>query len=175
MSFISTNQVDATNASVVDSLQLSIKGNYAAAHALVSPPVDNSAHASREPHEDVVCTLFAGNEETNVDNIASQHVCPLSCEPPFQGVHFDVPDSNGHITEQVFEWSQLYRWNATPGNLNARRNVCHPFNQQFVSGSVAWYLVRPACKELQALLHQEQLALGYPLEDENPLTDEDRA
>ena len=68
-----------------------------------------------------------------------------------------------------------YRWNATSGNLNAHQIVSHPFNQQFVSRSVAWDLVRPACPRLQALLHQEQLALNYPLVDENPLTDEDRA
>ena len=68
-----------------------------------------------------------------------------------------------------------YRWNATSGNLNAHQIVSHPFNQQFVSRSVAWDLVRPACARLQALLHQEQLALNYPLVDENPLTDEDRA
>ena len=106
--------------------------------------------------------LFAsGNEEINVNDISSQHICPLTQEPPFQGVHFDVPDFNGRITEQVFERSQLYRWIATQGNLNARRNVSHPFNQQFVSCSVAWDLVRLACAKLHALLHREQLALNY--------------
>ena len=98
--------------------------------------------------------MAIGNyEEINVDDIASHHICPLSREPPFHGVHFDVPDSDGHITDQVFERSQLYRWIATPGNLNACRNVCHPLNQQFVSRSVAWDLVHPASKEIQALLH----------------------
>jgi len=145
-----------------------------APRALVSPPAE-SAHASGEAHEDVARTLFNGNEEINFEDIASLHICPLSQEPPFQGVHFDIPDTSGHITEQVFEWSQLYWWIATPGNLNARRNVCHPLNQQFLSRSVAWGFVRPACEELQALLHREQVALDLPLEDENPLTDEDRS
>jgi hypothetical protein len=53
--------------------------------------------------------------------------------------------------------------------------VCHPLNQQFFSRFVAWDFVRPACEELQALLHQERVALDLPLEDENPLTDEDRS
>ena len=53
--------------------------------------------------------------------------------------------------------------------------MCHPLNQQFVSRSVAWDFVRPACEELQALLHRERVALDLPLEDENPLTDEDRS
>ena len=165
----------ATNASVVDSSQTSTEGISATVpRALVSPPAE-SAHVSGEAHEDVSRTLFNGNEEINVEDIASLHICPLSQEPPFQGVHFDIPDTSGHITEQVFERSQLYRWIATPGNLNARRNVCHPLNQQFVLRSVAWDFVRPACEELQALLHRERVALDLSLEDENPLTDEDRS
>ena len=119
-----------SSATNMDALQPSTEGNFATACTLVSPLVDNSAHASREPHEDVVRNLFDGNhEEINVDDIASQHICPLSQEPPFHGVHFDVPDSVGHISDQVFERSQLYRWIATPGNLNSRQNVCHPLNQ----------------------------------------------
>jgi len=88
---------------------------------------------------------------------------------------FRTPWASGRITEQDFERSQLYRWITTPGNLNAHRNVCHPLNQQIVSRSIAWDFVRPACKELQALLHRERVALDLPLEDENPLTDEDRS
>jgi hypothetical protein len=169
----STNQENATDA---NSLQPSIEENSAATRAVVSPPVYNTTHASGEPSEDVVRDLFSGsNEEIDVDDIDSQHICPLSREPPFQGVHFDVPDSNGRISEQVFERSDLYRWIATPGNLNACRNVIHPFNQQFVSRSVAWDLVRPVCEELQTILHRERVALNYPLVDENPLTDVDRA
>jgi hypothetical protein len=75
---ISTDRVDATNASVVDSSQPSIEGNSATACALVSPPVENSAHASEESHEDVVCTLFVGNEDINVNDISSQHICLLT-------------------------------------------------------------------------------------------------
>jgi hypothetical protein len=132
----------ATNASVMDSSQTSTEGISATApRALVSPP-DESAHMSGEAHKDVACTLFNRNKEINVEDIASLHICPLSRETPFQGVHFDIPDTSGRITEQVFERSQLYRWIlSTPGNLNARRNVCHPLNQQFVSGSVAWDFV----------------------------------
>ena len=45
-----------------------------------------------------------------------------------------------------------YRWNATSGNLNAHQIVSHPFNQQFVSRSVAWDLVRPVCTKSNLLL-----------------------
>jgi hypothetical protein len=152
---------DTTNANVASS-QPSIEGNSAASRrAVVSP---------------LVRALFPGNEDgIDVDDIPSQHVCPLTQEPPFQGVHFDVPDSTGRISDQVFERSELYRWIATPGTLSARRNVSHPFNRQVVPRSTAWNLVRPVSAELQALLHRERRALNYPLVDDNPLTDEDRA
>ena len=77
---------------------------------IVSPP-------TTERHKGVVCALF--NEEVNVDNIPSQHICPLTQEPPVVGVYFDIPDRNGDTTDQVFERSQLYRWVATPGNLRS--------------------------------------------------------
>ena len=96
----------ATNASVVDSSQTSTEGISATApRALVSPPAE-SAHASGEAHEDISRTLFNGNKEINVEDIASLYICPLLQEPPFQGVHFDIPDTSGRITEQVFERSQ---------------------------------------------------------------------
>jgi hypothetical protein len=68
----------ATNASVVDSSQTSTEGIFATVpRALVSPPAE-LAHASGEAHEDVACTLFNGNKEINVEDIASLHICPLS-------------------------------------------------------------------------------------------------
>jgi hypothetical protein len=72
----------------------------------VSPLGGDFAQTS-EQHEGVVCALF--NKEVNVDDIPSQHTCPLMQEPPIMGVYFDVRDRNGDTTNQVFEWSQLYR------------------------------------------------------------------
>ncbi len=111
---------------------------------IVSPP-------TTEQHKGVVCALF--NEEVNVDNIPSQHICPLTQEPPIVGVYFDIPDRNGDTTDQVFERSQLYRWIGTPGNLRSCRNISHPINQQFAPRPSAWNLLRPVTADLQALLH----------------------
>ncbi len=91
----------------------------------VSPPDADSDEAC-EQREGVVCALF--NQELNLHDIPSQHICPLTQEPPIVGVYFDVPDINGHITDQVFERSQLYRWICSPGNMRMRRNVSHPIN-----------------------------------------------
>ena len=137
---------DATNADVADSSQPSIEGNSAPSHrAIVSP---------------LVRALFPGNEDgIDVNDIPSQHICPLTQEPPFQGVHFDIPDTNGRISDHVFEQSGIYRWIATPGNLSARRNVSHPFNRQAVARSTARNLLRPVSAELQALCIESDVLL----------------
>jgi len=60
----------ATNASVVDSSQTSTDGISATAPRALVSPLPESAHASGEAHEDVSRTLFNGNEEINVEDIA---------------------------------------------------------------------------------------------------------
>ncbi len=117
---------------------------------IVSPPGRDSAQAS-EQHKGVVCALF--NKEIYVDDIPSQHISPLTQEPPIVGVYFNVPNRHRDTTDQVFERSQLYRWIATSGNLRSRQNVSHPINQQFVPRPSAWNLVRPVTANLQALLY----------------------
>ncbi len=89
----------------------SSRGNF------VSPP-DADSDKPREQREGVVCALF--NQELNLHDIPSQHICPLTQEPPVVGVYFDIPDIHGHITDQVFKRSQLYRWIAMPGNMRMR-------------------------------------------------------
>jgi hypothetical protein len=156
----------------VHHLELGGIGNSSGIHAvIVSPPGGDSAQAS-EQHEGVICALF--NKEINVDDIPSQHICPLMQEPPIMGVYFDVPNRNGDTTNKVFEWSQLYRWIATPGNMGSRQNVSHLINQQFIPRPSAWNLVYPVTTNLQALLHWERQALNLVLLDENPLTDNAR-
>jgi hypothetical protein len=69
----------------------------------MSPPGGDSAQAS-ERHEGVVRALF--NKEINVDDIPSQHICPLMQEPSVVGVYFDVPDRNGDTTNSLFHVNQ---------------------------------------------------------------------
>ncbi len=82
-------------------------GNSSSGHGnFVSPP-DADSDKAHEQREGVVCALF--NQELNLHDISSQHIFPLTQEPPIVGVYFDIPDIHGHITDQIFEWSQLYR------------------------------------------------------------------
>ena len=123
--------------------------------------------------EEVVRALFDEGEGVDTNNIPSQHICPLKQEPPVIGVYFDIPNSDGTLSEQVFERSEIYRWIATPGNFQARRNVSHPINQQFIFCPEAWSLVRRVSNELQVLLQRYRLALGLVSYDENHMSGAD--
>jgi hypothetical protein len=60
----------------------------------------------------------------NEDDFPSHLLCPfLIAEPPITAVTFDIPDSNGDVSMQVFEESCLYRHIATAGIGEAFRNV----------------------------------------------------
>jgi hypothetical protein len=48
--------------------------------------------AAEQPLNDLSCSLF--NNDT-ADNIPSQHLCPITQEPPFDAVHFNVPTADG--------------------------------------------------------------------------------
>jgi hypothetical protein len=153
MSISTTNNVDA-EAGVGDSFQLSTDSNSGVvgnSAACTVTPGGASTAVHEAPSKDIPHSLFI-KETINLSNIPSQHICPLTQEPPFVGVHFDVPDPNRVITKQVYKQSSLYQFIATPGTMNARRNVIHPLNQVFVPRTLAWDLVFPATAILQALL-----------------------
>jgi hypothetical protein len=66
-------------------------------------------------HEGVARALF--DDAVDIDNIPSQHICPLKQEPPVVDVYFDIPNVDGTLSKQVFERSDLYWWIATPGSF----------------------------------------------------------
>ena len=140
----------------------------------VSPDGVSTDPAHEPPPEDVSRSLFSDDEMIDPDDIPSQHICSFIQEPPINAVHFDVPNANGGLSEQVYEHLSLYRFIATPGMLRARRNVFHPHNQECVPRTAAMSLFRPATAVLQARLHRERQVLGYSLVDDNPLVDEHR-
>jgi hypothetical protein len=65
-------------------------------------------------HHDLASSLF-NNTEVQEEDIPSQHMCPLTRKPPFDAVHFDVPDGASVTTanQQVYERSALSRCIAT--------------------------------------------------------------
>ncbi len=75
---------------------------------------------------------------------------------------------------QVYERLALYQCIATPGTLSARRNIIHPLTCVPIARNKAWDYVRPVDSALLETLHREWLVLGLLLEDENPLTEDDR-
>ena len=85
---------------------------------------------TEEQHGDLSRALFGNDNDTAaIDNIPSQHICPILLEPPYEAVHFDLPSTNGittTLTSQVFERSVLYRFIRTQGDYSLRRTVTHP-------------------------------------------------
>jgi hypothetical protein len=104
MSISTTDNVGA-DAGVRDSFQPSTDSNSGvvgdSAVCTVTPGRAYTA-VHKAPSKDVSRSLFS-DEMVDPSNIPSQHICPLTQEPLFVGVHFDVPDANGVITEQVYK------------------------------------------------------------------------
>jgi hypothetical protein len=128
-------------------------------------------------HDDPSPSPFENDAETIRHNIPSQHICPIVRDPPFEAVHFDLPSTNGTTTapinQQVYERSALYRFVGTRSAMSSTTTLSHPLTRVQIERNRAWGYVRPVAPDLQATLHSERLALGLPLEDDNPLNDED--
>ena len=106
---------------------------------VISPP-GVPDDTTQEQHGDLSHALF-GNDTAAIDNIPSQHICPLLLEPPYEAVHFDLPSTNGittTLTSQVFERSVLYRFIGTQGDYSLRRTVTHPLSGVRIARDLAW-------------------------------------
>ena len=105
------------------------------------------------------------------DDFPSTYLCPfLFDEPPVRGVYFDVPGDDGRLSEQIFEYSRIYRFIATLGSLSQFRKVRHPINLQTVLRTEALDLVRPVPDEIHAILTAERVRRQLPVLDPKPVT-----
>jgi hypothetical protein len=79
-------------------------------------------------HARVVSPTIAQGQE-GVD-FPSWYLCLfVGSEPPVDGAYFNIPGSKGQLSQQVFEYSSLYRYIATQGvALRAMQPVLHPIN-----------------------------------------------
>jgi len=141
----------------------------------VISPTGIPGDAAEQPHDDLSRAALFNND--TLDNIPSQHLCPIIQDPPFVAVHFDVPTANGAtiLNQQVYERLALYHFITTPDTLRVHRNIIHPFIRAPIAWNRAWDFVRPVVPALQETLYRERLALGLLLEDDNPLNDNDRS
>ena len=115
-------------------------------------------------------TTTANNE------FPSTHLCPfLINEPPIQGAYFDIPGANGELSQQVFEYSRLYRYIATLGTGRCFRSVRHPLNGGLVRRQEALPLVRRVSPELQVVFDQERTQRGLTLDNDEPIGPDDNA
>ncbi len=104
-----------------DMLRASANDAIASAALRVISPQGVPGEAAGEQHGDLSGSLFTNDPDSALDNIPSQHMCPIIQEPPFDPVHFNVPNPNGTTIPnvQVYKQSALYRCIATPGTLSA--------------------------------------------------------
>ncbi len=97
-------------------------------------------------------------------------LCPfLLNEPPIDGAYFDIPGEDGQISEQVFEYSCLFRHIATLGSMRGFQEVHHPLNGGWVSWDQALALVHQVHVEMQVILNAERGRLGLLLVDNQPV------
>jgi hypothetical protein len=117
--------ISANASTMADDLGVAASGNVAIERALannaslvaaprVISPTGIPGGATEQPLNDLSRSLFINGAG---DNIPSQHLCPITQEPPFDAVHFDVPTADGATipNQQVYKRSALYRFIATPG------------------------------------------------------------
>jgi hypothetical protein len=77
--------------------------------------------------------LLFNNTEAQ-DDIPSQHICPLTCKPPIDAIHFDVPDASSMAAnQQVYKRSAIYHCIATQGTLSTFQNIFHPLTSAHIA------------------------------------------
>jgi hypothetical protein len=117
--------ITANASTAADDLGVAASGDAAIERALdnnasivVAPrvisPTGIPGGATEQPLNDLSHSLFNNDA---ADNIPSQHLCPITQEPPFDAVHFDVPTADGATipNQQVYKRSALYGYITTPG------------------------------------------------------------
>jgi hypothetical protein len=91
--------ITANASTTADDLGVAASGDAAIERALdndtsvvtalrVISPTGIPGGAVEQPLNDLSHSLFNNDA---ADNIPSQHLCPITQEPPFEAVHFDVP------------------------------------------------------------------------------------
>ena len=95
--------ITANASTRADDLGVAASGNVAIERALdnnasvvaaphVISPTGIPGGAAEQPLNDLSLSLFNNDA---ADNIPSQHLCPITQEPHFDAVHFNVPTADG--------------------------------------------------------------------------------
>ena len=118
----------------------------------------------QQPQQERERAVFPGNLE-----------CSLSLgDPPFRGVYFLIPDTDGRTSYAVFEYSALYRHIATPGLNAAARNVRHPISGATISRLNAMTFVADIPPDIQEFITEERKYRGLPDEDPHEIEEVDK-
>lgn len=99
--------------------------------------------SSAESADDARGNVVSPMQGTDDNDIPSFYVCPYILDPPVQVVYFDVPGSDGQISPQVFEYSQLYRDITILGRITPFQSIRHSLNGGWICHDQALALVHP--------------------------------
>ena len=100
--------------------------------------------------------------------------CPINMEPPAVPVTFDVPNEDGVLCSQVFEYSALYRAIYTKGVRQAYRKIRHTITGDWIRRDQALALVKRVPPNLQAMIAAERVRLGLSIDDDEPVGPDDQ-
>ena len=108
-------------------------------------------------------------------NFPSGKTCPITFHPPAQGVRFTVPDDNGFISDQVFEYSALFRMIFHPFGASSRsqKYVRHPLTSAKVLRHQGLSYFEMVTADEQRVIAAERANRNLPAHDIHPLTHED--
>ena len=126
-----------------------------------SQPTAAAAAAASNDHEQP--TDIEGASSSS--DFPSTNLCGISREPPIRACTFDIPDSNGNISDQVFDFVTLFINISTPIDGSGYRHVRHPLTNATIHRSLAQVYIRDVSNERQEVITAERRRRGLSMDE----------
>ena len=155
MSLVQAPQEQAPAAGPLNETQVGAGDQAPHKQALALPPLDETQAGEGDE------APAAEPRDAGVDNFPSTMICPFVDEPPTRPYCFNVPNANGVMPHQVFEWAHLYRYVAHV-QQHQPWHVKHPMNGQFVRRHEAHTRIAEAPQHIRDAIRAERRRRGLP-------------
>lgn len=99
-------------------------------------------------------------------------LCPINQQPPVKGVRFTIPDNNGFVSPQVFEYSALVKYVLRCNRTN-EHSVKHPMTSAVIPRKEAVKYFTEVTPEEQQKIHDQRIKEGLSLFETDPVSLED--
>ena len=120
-------------------------------HSTLPPPPASQSNNNTQPNPNRT-NIQANVVPRNISsaNFPNRLICPITMNPPADARSF-TSDS-----DQLFEYSAIYRMIATRGTLASARFVFHPLTREKIRRDLALEHVHPVCSAMQSMLKSER-------------------